>query len=56
MAATAAVAPAFSLPINNGTSSAKVYYNAETLDACNAAPTAKLTKLLVDKPFDSSQV
>ena len=38
MAATATAAPAFSPLINNGTSSAKVHYNPETLDACTAAP------------------
>ena len=38
MAAAANAAPAFFPLINNGTSPTKVSYNAETLDACTAAP------------------
>ena len=40
----AAAAPAFSSIVNNGTSSAKAYYNAEILHACNAAPNRETYK------------
>ena len=38
LAATATAAPTFSPRFSNGTSSPNVYYNAQTLDACHAAP------------------